>query len=152
MRIAARYQEDGTLVATRIWASSQFNNVWVSPEGHVLHVNTDDDMVTVENESGIGVPLAGRCQHAVLLPPAARIAAADSTPIGTGPAFLTNENLVRGFKVHASVVDPLATPLVAQNIDIETARIRRHDLGARHHGFTYTRNFVDTTRTTTCTP
>jgi hypothetical protein len=29
--------------------------------------------------------------------------------------------LVRGFKVHASVVDPLATPLVAQTIDIETA-------------------------------
>jgi len=28
---------------------------------------------------------------------------------------------VRGFKVHASVVDPLATPLVAQSIDIETA-------------------------------
>ena len=40
VRIAARYQEDGTLVATRIWASSQFNNVWLSPEGHVLHVNT----------------------------------------------------------------------------------------------------------------
>ena len=29
---------------------------------------------------------------------------------------------MRGFKVHASVVDPLATPLVAQTIDIETAK------------------------------
>ena len=46
----------------------------------------------------------------------------DSKPIGSGPAFLTSENLVRGFKVHATVVDPLATPLVAQNIEIETAR------------------------------
>ena len=48
MRIAARYQEDGTLVATRIWASSQFNNVWVSPEGHVLHVNANTDVITVD--------------------------------------------------------------------------------------------------------
>jgi hypothetical protein len=38
VRIAARYQEDGTLVATRIWASSQFNNV-----------------VTMASESGGGV-------------------------------------------------------------------------------------------------
>ena len=28
---------------------------------------------------------------------------------------------MRGFKVHASVVDPLAATLVAQSIDIETA-------------------------------
>jgi hypothetical protein len=32
VRIAARYQEDGTLVATRIWASSRFNNVVVASE------------------------------------------------------------------------------------------------------------------------
>jgi hypothetical protein len=32
VRIAARYQEDGTLVATRIWASSQFNNVVTAGE------------------------------------------------------------------------------------------------------------------------
>jgi len=65
VRIAARYQQDGTLVATRIYASDEFNNVWVSPEGHVLHVNTTSDMVTVENESGIGSPggvaKLGRC-------------------------------------------------------------------------------------------
>ena len=57
VRVAARYQEDGTLVATRIWASSQFNNVWLSPEGHVLHVNTNTDVMTVQNESGRGVDL-----------------------------------------------------------------------------------------------
>ena len=32
VRIAARYQEDGTLVATRIWASSRFNNVVTASE------------------------------------------------------------------------------------------------------------------------
>ena len=58
VRIAARYQEDGTLVAVRIWASSEFNNVWLSPEGHVMHVDADNDVVSVlENESGCGVPL-----------------------------------------------------------------------------------------------
>ena len=36
--------ENGTLVATRIWASSQFNNVWLSPEGHVLHVDTSSNV------------------------------------------------------------------------------------------------------------
>jgi hypothetical protein len=50
-------------------------------------------------------------------------ALADATPIGTGTGqFLTDKDLVRGFKVHVSVVDPLATPLVAQSIDIETAK------------------------------
>ncbi len=69
---------------------------------------------------------------------------ADSKPIGMGPGFLSSEDLVRGFKVHASVVDPLATPLVAQSIDIETARYDGCDLRAEHgHDFTYTRNFAD---------
>ena len=52
MRNRRPLSEDGTLVATRIWASSQFNNVWLSPEGHVLHVNTGTNVVTVEDESG----------------------------------------------------------------------------------------------------
>jgi len=57
VRIAARYQENGTLVATRIWASAQFNDVWLSPEGHVLHVDTSSDVVSVASESGSGVDL-----------------------------------------------------------------------------------------------
>ena len=120
VRIAARYQENGTLVATRIWASSQFNNVWLSPEGHVLHVDTSSNIVTVANESGKGVDLTidANTQFFFREP---QNPAIDSTPIATGTAFITSHNLVRGFKVHASVVDPLATPLVAQSIDIETA-------------------------------
>jgi hypothetical protein len=143
VRIAARYQENGTLVATRIYASDEFNNVWVSPEGHVLHVNTASDMVTVENESGIGVPLLVNAdtQFFVREP---NNAAVDSNPIGTGPAFLSSEDLVRGFKVHATVVDPLATPLVAQNIEIETARYDGAVSSPDTTNFIYTRNFVDT--------
>jgi hypothetical protein len=144
VRIAARYQENGTLVATRIYASNEFNNVWVSPEGHVLHVNTANDMVTVENESGIGVPLLVNAdtQFFVREPYDPTV---DSKPIGSGPAFLSSKELVRGFKVHATVVDPLATPLVAQNIEIETARYDGTISSPNTANFIYTRNFVDST-------
>ena len=140
VRIAARYQQDGTLVATRIWASSSFNSVWVSPEGHVLHVNANSDIVTVSNESGQPVPLTvnAATQFFFRQP---WDAAADATPIATGTSFLTNKDLIRGFKVHASVVDPLATTLVAQSIDIETAEYAGQISAPGTTGFTYTRNF-----------
>jgi len=141
VRIAARYQEDGTLVATRIWASSTFNNVWVSPEGHVLHVDTTNDIVTVASESGRGVDLVvnDSTQFFFREPQNPSV---DSNPIATGTAFLTSHDLVRGFKVHASVVDPLATPLVAQSIDIETAEYDGRISAADTTGFTVTRNFA----------
>jgi uncharacterized protein DUF4382/uncharacterized protein DUF5666 len=140
VRIAARYQENGTLVATRIWASSQFSNVWLSPEGHVLHVNTGTNVVTVASESGGGVNLVvdGNTQFFFRQP---ENGLADATPIGTGTAFLSNHDLVRGFKVHASVVDPLATPLVAQSIDIEVAKYDGKISAPDMTGFTYTRVF-----------
>lgn len=140
VRIAARYQQDGTLVATRIWASSTFNSLWVGPEGHVLHVNANTDIVTVSNGSGQPVPLTvdANTQFFFRQPWSAT---ADATPIATGTSFLTNKDLVRGFKVHASVVDPLATPLVAQTIDIETATYDGQISAPGTTGFTYTRNF-----------
>jgi hypothetical protein len=127
-------------VATRIWASIQFNDVWVSPEGHVLHVNTTTEVVTVENESGAGVPLVVNANTEFFFR-APQDAVADGTPIGTGIGFLSSHNLVRGFKVHASVVDPLATPLVAQTVDIETAAYDGKISAPTTTGFTDTRNF-----------
>ena len=138
VRVAARYQPNGTLVAVRIWASTSFNRLWISPEGHVLHVNTTSDVITVEDELGIGVPLTVNANTQFFFRTPWK-AAADSTPIGTGTAFLSN--LKRGFKVHASVVDPLAVPLVAQTIDIEIARFDGSISGANLTGYTYTRTF-----------
>ena len=140
VRIAARYQENGTLVATRIWASSQFNSVWLSPEGHVLHVDATSNVVTVASESGRGVDLTvdGNTQFFFRQP---QNPASDSMPIGTGTGFLANHDLVRGFKVHASVVDPLATPLVAQSIDIETAVYDGKISAPNTIGFTVTHLF-----------
>lgn len=141
VRIAARYQQDGTLVATRIWVSSSFNSVWLSPEGHVLRVDSAANVLTVENESGHPVPLTIDANTQFYFrTPASDIA--DATPIGTGTAFLAGNNIVRGFKVHASVVDPLATPLVASTVDIETAVFDGRISGADTTGFTYNRNFV----------
>jgi len=144
VRIAARYQENGTLVAVRMWASSDFDKVWLSPEGHVAHVNTTTDVITVDNESGIGVPVTVDANTEFFFRTPAN-ALADATPIGTGPAFLASQDLVRGFKVHVSVVDPLATPLVAQTVDIETAAYAGRISAADSTGFTYTRNFARAT-------
>src|SRR5208337_490928 len=58
IRVAARYQVDGSLVAVRLWASSSFNSVWISPEGHVLHVNAGTGTLVVENELGFPVALS----------------------------------------------------------------------------------------------
>jgi len=140
VRVAARYQSNGSLVAVRIWAANAFNSVWLSPEGHVLHVNTTTDVITVQNEQGLPVKLTvdGNTEFFFRTP---WNAVADSTPIGQGTSFLTNKNLVRGFKIHASVVDPLAAPLVAQTIDIEIARYDGSISAVNANSFTYTRKF-----------
>jgi len=140
VRVAARYQENGTLVATRIWVSSKFANVWLSPEGHVLHVNTTTSIITVQDESGVGVPLQVDANTKFYFRQPGD-AVADATPIGTGQSFLVGNNFVRGFKIHASAVDPLATPMVAQSIDIETADFSGTITQATSSGFTYTRKF-----------
>jgi hypothetical protein len=144
VRIAARYQQNGTLVGVRIWASSTFNSVWLSPEGHVDHINAANTVMWVTNEQGVAVPLTvdANTQFFFRTP---ENGLADATPIGTGTAFLAANNLVRGFKVHVSVVDPLATPLVAQTVDIETAaydgRISGADTTGERQGLRWQRDY-----------
>ena len=78
-------------------------------------------------------------------------AVADSTPIGQGTGFLTNKNLVRGFKIHASVdptvvpLDPTLGPFTAQTIDIEIARYDGSISAVNANNFTYTRKFNTST-------
>jgi len=138
VRVAARYQPGGTLVAVRMWASSTFNSVWISPEGHVLHVNTTTDVLTVQNEDGKPVPVSVDANTEFFFRTPAN-ALADATPIGTGTAFLSN--IARGFKVHVSVVDPLASTLVAQTVDIEAAKYDGSISSPTDTDFTYTRSF-----------
>jgi hypothetical protein len=145
VRVAARYQSDGTLVATRMWASTSFNKIWASPEGHVLHVEppTDNDanaVLVVSDEAGrpIAVAVDSGTQFYFRTP---ANAVADATPIGSGPAFAV-QNLERGFKVHVAVVDPLAAKLTAQSVDIEAAAFAGTISSADSTSLTYTRKFA----------
>jgi hypothetical protein len=141
VRIAARYQANGTLVAVRIFASTSFNKLWISPEGHVLHVSPSTNVIVVENADGVGVPLTIDSNTQFFYRTPAN-ALGDATPIATGTGFVQNGNIVRGFKIHASVVDPLASPLVAQTVDIEIAKYNGAISGANATGFQYNRQFA----------
>jgi hypothetical protein len=96
----------------------------------VLHVNTATNVIDVQNEIGRPVHLTVDANTLFF---------SRATQIGQGTSFLTN--LERGFKIHASVVDPLAVPLVADTVDVEIARYDGAISGADLNGFTYTRNF-----------
>jgi len=139
VRIQARYQQNGTLTATRVWVANAFNGVWVSPEGHVLDVDANPSgtsSITVTNEAGLPVRIdimndTNFYFHGGTQPLNAS---------GAGVAFLAN--MVRGFKVHVNVVDPLASPLVAQDVDIETAEYSGAISNANTTQFTYTHNYL----------
>ena len=137
VRIQARYEENGTLTATRVWVSSTFNGVWVSPEGHVLDVDANPSgtsSITVTDEAGrpVRVDISSTTNFYFH---------GGATAIGIGPAFLTN--MVRGFKVHVmDVVDPLAIPLVAQDVDIETAEYSGALSNIDTTQFTYTHDYL----------
>jgi len=139
VRVAARYQTDGTLTAVRVWVSSEFNKVWLSPEGHVLNVNTTADTLTVTNEDGIPVPVAIDASTQFFFRTPAN-ALADATAIGEGTGFLGN--LVRGFKVHVSSMNPLQVPMVASSVDIETAAFGGEISNANTMGFKYTSQYL----------
>jgi len=140
VRVVARYQEDGTLAATRIFASSGFDPVWDSPEGHVTHVNRTTGMVTVQNDLGQAVQLQVRSDTLIYFR-APQSALADATPISTnGRQFLADGNLIRGFKVHVTA-DLTVSPMVAESIDIETARFDGTVSSPSTTGFMYTHHF-----------
>jgi len=144
VRVAARYQPDGTLVATRVWVSSSFNSVWIGPEGHVVHVDATHARIFISNDAGRPVPVVVDANTQFFFANPATPASA-TTPIGTGPGFLGAPNFVRGFKVHLSVVDPLATPLIAQTVDIESADFDGRISNSTMSGFTLTRGFATMT-------
>ncbi len=98
-------------------------------------------MITVENEDGTPVNLTVDSNTQFFYRTPAN-ALSDATPIATGTGFVTAGNIVRGFKVHASVVDPLASPLVAQTIDIEIAKYNGNISAPNLTGFQYARSFA----------
>jgi hypothetical protein len=90
VRIQARYEQNGTLVATRIWSSSSFAKVYVSGEGHVLDVTASTFTIVNEDGTTSTVTVDGNTQF---------FFQNGTTAIGTGTSFLGAPNFVRGFKV-----------------------------------------------------
>ncbi len=140
VRVAARYQANGTLVGVRVWASSSWSKVWISPEGHVRHVDTTNNLLYLDSETGVETPVIVNANTNFFFRTPGN-ALADTTPIGTGTDFLAN--LVRGFKVHIGA-DPLAANLTAKTVDIEIAKFEGTISSPTTTQFTYTRNFVGT--------
>jgi hypothetical protein len=142
VRIAARYQQNGTLVATRIYSSATFNTVWKNPEGHVLHVNTNTDVMHVTTEDGKATAIA-------IGPNTNFYYQSSNTPITPGgTTFFEGKtpgglpNIARGFKVNATI-DPLstATPPVALSVEIDVARYGGVITSPTSTGFNYNRVF-----------
>jgi hypothetical protein len=144
VRIAARYQVNGTLVAARVYASSKFNTIWQNPEGHVLHVNTAKNVMWVTTEDGNAKELAIGSETNFYY-------GSSNTLIGTGTGFFDGTtpgnlpNIARGFKVNATI-DPLsaATPPVALSVEIDIARYDGVISGPPNNtDFEYIRTFAD---------
>jgi hypothetical protein len=141
VRMAARYQVDGTLVATRILASSSFDKVWQNPEGHVLHVNTTNNVMWVTTEDGGAKRLA-------IGPNTTFLFGTSNTTIGTGTSFFEGmtpgglPNVARGFKVTVTD-DPLSTttPPVALSVEIDGAHYDGTITSPTGTQFNYSRDF-----------
>jgi hypothetical protein len=113
LRVEARYQADGSLVATRVFSAADFATIWRSPEGHVLRVDPSRNILTVAGEDGTPSNLTVDGLTTFTLPNLP----ASAAPIGTGPTFLAN--LHRGFKVHVTVDSANAS--LARIVEIESA-------------------------------
>jgi uncharacterized protein DUF4382 len=139
LRVAARYQVDGSLVAVRIWASSSFSTVFLSPEGHVLHVLTSPASLVVDNDAGapVTVNVDANTQFFFRTP---SDAAADAKPICTGVACLTSLPIKRGFKVHIDA-NPLQNPMLAESVNIEIAAFGGSISSPGMNNFSYTSHF-----------
>ena len=134
LRIAARYQPDGSLVATRIFASdTAFDKVWVSPEGHVLHVHPQRNTVTITGDSG-------QPQDIIIDPFTTQFSfKGQSVTLPQGANPLVALNIRRGFKINADV----AAPAIATQVDIETAIFEGYVTDSTTSSFSFSRKFSD---------
>lgn len=129
IRIESRFESSGSLVATRLWVSSQFQNVWQSPEGHVTQFDAKKQTLTIEDDSG----------------KSQTVSINDSTEfdfhgsaIGTGTAVLASGLLQPGFKVHVGLAGSTS---LARTVDIEAAIFSGAISQASTVGLTYSSQY-----------
>lgn len=133
LRISARYQADGSLVASRIWTGNTFQSIWSGPEGHVMQVDATNGTLTIEDASGNPVQVQTDANTEFDY---------HGSPIGTGSGFLAAGHIVRGFKVHVSPRSTGSGEMLAQSIDIESALYWGAISNTTPTGFTYTSQFA----------
>jgi hypothetical protein len=124
VRIQARYQQSGSLVATRIWASTSFAKVYVSGEGHVLDVGASSFTVVNEDGTTSTIPVDANTNFYFQN---------ETTAIGAGTSFLGAPNFVRGFKVLYNSQD--------DSVIIEIARFSGAIQSPTTQNFIYKRTF-----------
>lgn len=110
-KVTARYQDDGSQWAARVWYSADASKLptW-TPEGHVVKVDALNKAITVLSDTGTPMKFSVADTTQFFFH-------GGTTAIGSGSAFLSNVS--RGFKVHVTVADVLAKPMVAKEIDIQ---------------------------------
>lgn len=134
VRIAARYQGNGSLMAVRVWYTADESKLRrFSPEGHVVSVDTTNDTFDVIWSPAAGGPLT---LTTVTVDSGTNFFFHGGSAIGSGASFLAN--IQPGFKVQMTLDDPSAAELLATDVDIERAAYEG-DLGltAGHTGLTY---------------
>src|SRR6185437_9607333 len=129
VRIESRFEPSGSLVATRLWVSSQFQTVWQSPEGHITQVDAKKNTLTIEDDSGksqtVGVNAATEFDF-------------QGNAIGTGTAMLAGGLIAPGFKVHVGLS---GTRSLARTVDIEAAIFSGAISNASATGLTYSSQY-----------
>jgi hypothetical protein len=137
VKATARFQADGTLTAVRVWYSSDNTKLpkW-TPEGHVVKVDTTLNQLRVLRENGAPSTIQVDSNTQFYFQ-------GGTTAIGSGTSFLAN--LARGFKVHITVADPLATPMVATAVDIQRGVFEGNITAANPTNFTYSKLYLGDT-------
>nr|WP_320131544.1 DUF4382 domain-containing protein [uncultured Holophaga sp.] len=137
VRVAARFQSDGTQKARRVWyASSAATLVNAYREGHVVKVDTDSKLLYVRGSDAVVQAWRIDADTAYYLQ-------GGSTAIATGTDFLSSVG--RGFKVAVSAADPSTNPPVAGTVDIQRAAYEGRITAADSSSLTFTHTYSDAT-------
>jgi len=137
----ARYQADGSLTAVRVWYATTAADLpsW-TPEGHIYKIDRAKNILYVLNSKGTPNPYTVDASTKFYFKGDVTTDLAG----GKGAAFLAQ--MERYFKVHLTVVDPTATPVVAATVDIQRAEFEGNitqSPAATTSGFTYYKVFAD---------
>jgi hypothetical protein len=139
-RATARFQDDGSLWAVRVWYSATESKLptW-APEGHITKVDASNGFIWVLNDDGQPIKFA-------ITPSTNFYYQGGTTAIGSDVSFLAN--VARGFKVQVTA-NALTTPMTATDVDIQRAVYDGAITAANANTFTVVKALYGVTNTYT---